>query len=98
MHVREGELQDRLQDEGRHKLVEEFSSSVHLVATPDYGGQDFENLLCNEVIVGVLFQTVYAVLKYFRSETPVFARVHSMYISDRAESDYQIGNAGTQPE
>ena len=51
MHIREGELQDRLQDEGRHKLIEEFSSCVHLVATPDYGGQDLEDLLCYEVVL-----------------------------------------------
>ena len=93
VHIRESELQNRLKDEGGHKLVEKFSSCVHLVATPDNGGKNLEDLLCHKVIVRVLFQTVYAVLEYLRSETPVPAWVHTMYISDSAESDYQVRDA-----
>lgn len=62
MVVREGELQYRLQDEGGHKLVEEVSRRIHLVATAHDRGQYLKNLLCHKVIVRILFQTVYAVL------------------------------------
>lgn len=51
MMVGESELQDRLQDERRHKLVEKFSCTVHLVAPTDDGGQDFKDLLGHEVII-----------------------------------------------
>lgn len=66
--VGESELQDRLQDERRHKLVEKFSCTVHLVAPTDDGGQDFKDLLGHEVIIWILFQTIDAVLQNLTSE------------------------------
>lgn len=51
----EGEVEDRLQDEGGHQLVEEVTRLVHLVAAADDRGQDFEDLFGYKVIFGVLF-------------------------------------------
>jgi hypothetical protein len=65
----ESELKNRLEDKGRHKVVKEFSWMVHLVATSNYAGQDLEYLICYQVVVRILLQTINTVLKNFFSES-----------------------------
>ena len=60
---------------------------MHLITATNYGGQDLEDLLGHKVIIRILFQTIDAVLQDLTSELSIFGSIHSMNISDGAETD-----------
>ena len=64
----ESKLKYRLQHEGRHEMVEELPRLVHLVAAPDNLSHYLEYLLSHEVVIRILLQAVYAMLKDFLPE------------------------------